>query len=489
MFSRRSLLASALSAPLLLRARRVLSQPGTDATSLSVGEASVLLQQRSLSPVELTEAYLQRIARHEDRINAYITITGAAALEQAALLEQELVRGQTRGPLHGIPLALKDNIDTAGIATTAANRMLATRVPDSDAPVYARLRAAGTILLGKLNMHEFAYGGTSAISLAGPVHNPWNLAHIPGGSSGGSAAAVAAHLCPAALGTDTLASIRLPASYCGVTGLKPTHGLSSIRGIIPVSESLDHVGPLTRTVEDSALLLAAMAGFDALDPVSIDAPRVDYHAALTMPVNNLRLGIPRTPYYERLHPDIGQALEEALRVLGTLTAGLREVELPSPGNFIPLLAESYAWHKVWLDVPANHQYYHPSTLERILAAAQTPVEDYIRAQQQMQVARRQILDVFNTVDILVTPTAPGLPEPIAGAQMADADSAEDSTRNTAPFNLYGIPAISLPCGFSASGLPIGLQLSAAPLHEATLFALGAAWQRATDWHLRSPEPG
>lgn len=486
MHTRRRFLATAGSLPLLLGARRLLAQPGVDATALGVAASAALLRNGDLSPLDLAEAYLQRIARHEGTINAYVTVTQEQAIAQAQTLTDELMRGQYRGPLHGIPLALKDNIDTSGIATTAANRMLASRFPQEDAPVWTQLRASGAILLGKLNMHEFAYGGTSSISHAGAVKNPWNVERIPGGSSGGSAAAVAAQLCCVALGTDTLASIRLPAAYCGVAGLKATHGLCSIRNIIPVSESLDHVGPLGRSVDDCATVLAAIAGYDALDPVSIDAPKVDYGAALAAGSRALRIGIPREPYYERLQPDIEAAMAEALRVLAGLTAGQRDVTLPPPGDFVPLLAESYAWHEPYLRDATNHQYYHPSTLERIVAAGQTPVEVYIRALQGMQVARKQVARVFDEVDVLVTPTAPGLPEPISGAQLAEANSAEASTRNTAPFNLYGIPTLSLPCGFSSSGLPIGIQLSSAHLDEAALFALGAAYQQATDWHLRRP---
>lgn len=483
--SRRRFLALMGSSPLLLKARRVLSQPGTDPTLLGIAESGVLLRSGELSPLELTQAYLQRIERFEGTINAYVTVTAERALEQAETITAEFMRGDDRGILHGIPLGLKDNIDTAGIPTTAANRMLENRIPTEDAPVWTRLQERGAILLGKLNMHEFAYGGTSSVSHVGPVHNPWNVERIPGGSSGGSAAAVAAQLCCVALGTDTLASIRQPAAYCGVTGLKATHGLASIRGIIPVSESLDHVGPLGRSTADCAAVMAMIAGYDPLDSASIAAGPV-HLAGLQEPANALRLGIPRSPYHERLQPDVEAAMTEALRVLGQLTAGMRDVTLPDPGDFVPLLAESYAWHEAYLKVEANHQYYNRATLDRILAAGATPVEVYIRALQRMQIARKQIASVFEDVDVLVTPTVPGLPEAISGAQLAEANSAEASTRNTAPFNLYGIPTISLPCGFSASGLPIGLQLSSAHLNEAVLFALGAAFQQETDWHQRRP---
>ena len=490
MLTRRHLLAFTATTLPLLHARRALAQPGIEVTSLGVTATAALLQGGELSPLELTEAYLRRIERFEDRINAYVTVTAEQALAQARTLTEELARAQSRGPLHGIPLGLKDNIDTAGIATTAANAMLAKRIPTADAPVWTRLREAGMVLLGKINMHEFAYGGTSSISSAGAVHNPWNLERIPGGSSGGSAAAVAAQLCCVALGTDTLASIRLPAAYCGVNGLKPTHGLSSIRGIIPVSESLDHVGPFGREIGDCALVLNAMQGHDPLDPVSIDVALADHTAVLARPVQGLRIGVPNTLYFERLQPEIAAAMTEALQILEALTGSKRQsVTLPEPGDFVPILAESYAWHQQYLNDPANHAYYHASTLDRIVAAGKTPVEDYIRALQAMQVARHRIAEVFTQVDVLITPTAPGLPEPINGAQLAEANSAEDSTRNTAPFNLYGIPTVSIPCGFSASGLPIGLQISSARLDEASLFALASAWQRDTDWHQRRPALG
>jgi aspartyl-tRNA(Asn)/glutamyl-tRNA(Gln) amidotransferase subunit A len=342
-------------------------------------------------------------------------------------------------------------------------------------------------LLGKLNMHEFAYGGTSSITHFGPVHNPWNLDHIPGGSSGGSAAAVAAHLCSAALGTDTLASIRLPAAYCGIVGFKPTHGLSSIRGIIPVAESLDHVGPMTRTVADCAHVLQAIAGFDPGDPVSIRVAIPAYAEAMVQPTSNLRLGIPRSPYYEDLHPDVADATEEALNVLGSLTASSVDVDLPPTAEFPVLLAEAFAWHEEYLADPANHPLYDPVTLERLLAAGQFSAVQYVEARRDLELARRAILGTFEHVDLIVMPTAPTLPEEIRNAQNpAEASGAEPSVRNTFPFNIYGIPTISSPCGFSQSGLPIGLQISGPPLGETTVLALAHAYEQATGWHRQRP---
>jgi aspartyl-tRNA(Asn)/glutamyl-tRNA(Gln) amidotransferase subunit A len=484
--TRREFLGASLSAAALISAKRALAQ-ASNLIELTLAEVSLLLRTGMVSPVDLVQAYLERIERLEPQINSYITVTAALALEQAKLHETELAAGRWRGPLHGVPIALKDNMDTAGIRTTAASAVLAERVPTADAEVYRRLKDAGAVLLGKLNMHEFAYGGTSAITHFGPVHNPWNLDHIPGGSSGGSAAAVAARLCVAALGTDTLASIRLPAAYCGIVGLKPTHGLSSIRGIIPVSESLDHVGPMCRTVADAALVLEGIAGYDPLDPVSIRVELQRYGGVVYESATRLRIGIPRTPYYADLDSDVGIAIEEALSVLRMLGGGTHDVTLPEPPSFVPLLAESYAYHEQYLVDPSNHELYDALTLSRIMAAGQVPVEDYVNARNELALVRNSIGDVFGEVDVLVTPTAPSLPELINNPQNPNVPSgAEVSVRNTAPFNLYGIPTISVPCGFSRTGLPIGLQISGPRLGEVSVLALAHAYEQATEWHRRAP---
>ncbi len=486
MTSRRSFLSTSLASMAALGLTPLRAQQ-TELTSLSVMEASSLIRRRELSPVELTQAFLDRIELLQPVVNAYNTVTAEIALSQALILEQELMRGTWHGPLHGIPIGLKDNIDTAGILTTASSTLLKDRIPNTDAPIYKRLRDAGVVLLGKLNMHEFAWGGTSAITHFGPVHNPWNLDHIPGGSSGGSAAAMAAGMCCAALGTDTLASIRLPAAYCGVTGLKATHGLASIRSIIPVAESLDHVGPITGSAADAAVMLQAMAGYDPRDPVSIQTGVVNYLDALSRPVNTLRIGLPLGDYFARLHSDTDKAVSTALNILNGITAGSCEVTLPAVPDFGPLLAESYAWHEEYLADTTNHALYDAVTLERLLAAGAVSAADYIRAQQDMIRARNLVTDVFTDVDVLVTPTAPGLPERIDGAiNPAAANSAEPSTRNTAPFNLYGIPTISVPIGFSADGLPIGLQISSAHFREEVMFSLAHAFQQVSTWHLQSP---
>lgn len=481
--SRRSLIAGAVGSALVAMTR--VEGQTSDPTTLSIEEASRRIRSRQLSSLDLTRAYLARVERLNPRINAFITVTAAQALEQAAALDKEMAAGRRRGPLHGIPIALKDNIDTAGIRTTAASALFADRVPIEDAPVVTKLRAAGVVFLGKLNMHEFAYGGTSAITHFGPVRNPWNTDYCPGGSSGGSAAAVAARLCAAALGTDTAASIRMPAAFCGVTGMKATHGLASIRGIIPLSESHDHVGPLCRSVADCALVLTAIAGFDPLDPFSIDAPLVNYAEATGGAVSRLTIGIPREPFFTDLDPEIAAAAEAAIALIRKMTRTVKDVKLP-PAETVPaLLAEIFAYHSAYVADPERKKLYHPITLQRILDGAAIPLPAYVEARRKMSVARNTVSSVFDQADLLVTPTTMAMPDKVADA-LAKAPSELRLIRNTVPFNSFGIPTISVPCGFSRAGLPIGLQITGPRLGEARVFALARAYEQATEWDRREP---
>ncbi|HJT89042.1 MAG TPA: amidase, partial [Bryobacteraceae bacterium] len=369
---RRSFLAVGLGAA----ASAAFARPG-ELVAMSLQQASELVRARAASPVELTRACLEQIEKYQPLLNAFITVTGGQALEEARLREQELVSGQWRGPLHGIPIALKDNIDTAGVRTTAASALFQHRVPAEDAEVVRRLKRAGAVFLGKLNLHEFAGGGTSAVTYFGPVHNPWNPALTPGGSSGGAGAAVAAGLCYAAVGTDTAGSVRIPASYCGITGLKPTYGRASVRGVIPLSWSLDHIGPMCRTAQDTALMLQAMAGYDAQDPAASDVPVPDYARALTGSVASLRLGLPRTPFFEDLDPDVARAVDGALAVLGTLTAGTVEVKLPPAADGPILEAEAYSYHARWLR--KSPERYQPSLRAALRRSAKIKTEPYARA--------------------------------------------------------------------------------------------------------------
>jgi aspartyl-tRNA(Asn)/glutamyl-tRNA(Gln) amidotransferase subunit A len=482
--TRRAVIAGAAAGAALAATQRAGAQRGSDdLTKLSIAEAGRRIAARELSPVELTRAYLERIADVDKRVNAYITVTAEQALAQARVLEAEIAAGRNRGPLHGIPIALKDNIDTAGIRTTAASAVYADRVPTQDAPVVTKLRDAGAVLLGKLNMHEFAYGGTCVITHYGPVHNPWNLARCPGGSSGGSAAAVAARLCAAALGTDTAASIRYPASCCGVVGLKATHGLASIRGIVPLSEMHDHVGPLARSVEDAAIVMTALAGFDSLDPVSIRAPQENYRGAIGEDVASLRIGIPREPFYAGLDPDIAAAAEQALAQLRKMTRSAADVTLPTVDSFAVLAAETYAYHAPLLKDPERRKLYNPVTLQRILGGESVSAVDFIAARDRMLVARNTVDEDFRNVDVLVTPTMMAIPPEIEPS-LANAPGEPGMIRNTLPFDVNGTPTISVPCGFTRSGMPVGLQITGPRLGEARVLALANAYERATDWHTR-----
>ncbi|MEO8465991.1 MAG: amidase [Gammaproteobacteria bacterium] len=482
--TRRSVLKAAAVGAVLAGASGS-AQQRDDLTKLTIDEASTRIAAKTLSPVDLTRAYLDRIERFDKRINAYITVLAEQALAQAKELEAELAAGRRRGPLHGIPLALKDNMDTAGIRTTAASAVYAERVPTEDAECVKRLRAAGAVILGKLNMHEFAYGGTTAVTHFGPVHNPWNLDHTPGGSSGGSAAAVAARLCAGALGTDTAASIRFPAAVCGVVGLKATHGLASIRGIVPLSELHDHVGPLARTVADAAIIMTALAGFDPDDPVSIRSEAVDMHAAIGQPVKQLKIGAAREPFFTGLDAEIAAATERAVGTLRGLTASVTDVVLPPLDTFAVLSAEIYEYHAELVADPAKRALYKPVTLERILGDGKVEAPAYIASRRRMLLGRRRIAALFERVDVLVTPTTMGSPVRIDAA-LANAPSEFNMIRNTLPFNSYGLPTISVPCGFTSTGLPIGLQITGPRLGEARVLALAHAFEQATEWHRREP---
>jgi aspartyl-tRNA(Asn)/glutamyl-tRNA(Gln) amidotransferase subunit A len=482
--SRREFLAASATAAALGLGPRAIAQqttPPQDLTSLTLSAAADLLRSKKASPVELTQACLKRIDHLNPAVNAYITVTPEQALAAAREMEAEQQRGQWRGPLHGIPIAIKDNIDTAGIRTTAASELFKDRVPAEDAEVVRRLKNAGAILLGKLNLHEFAYGGTSVVTYFGAVHNPWALDRVAGGSSGGPAAAIAAGLCFGSLGTDTAGSVRIPASYCSITGFKPTYGRVSNHGVIPLSWTLDHVGPMTKTVEDAALMLGVIAGFDEQDPTTQDIPVADYARALQTSVAKLRLGLPRKMFFEGLDVEVETAVDEALAVLRKLTVGVRDVTLPPvPSAAAVWGPEIYAYHAQW--IAASPEKYQPQTRAAIQRSAGSKAEAYARALRDVANARREIRKSFADVDLLITPTMPTPPGTIEQAQASN----NGSGRNTSPFDVFGLPTISIPCGFSSLGLPIGLQVSGAPWAETTVLALAHAYQQATEWHTRRP---
>jgi aspartyl-tRNA(Asn)/glutamyl-tRNA(Gln) amidotransferase subunit A len=455
------------------------AQP-SDLSGLSLRRAGDLLRSKAASPVDLTQACLRRIERYNPSLNAFITISGEQALAEARTIEAEQRRGRWRGPLHGIPIALKDNIDTAGVRTTGASDLFRDRVPGEDAEVARRLKQAGAILVGKLNLHEFAYGGTSTVSAFGAMHNPWAPDRVTGGSSGGPGVAVAAGLCYGSLGTDTAGSVRMPASHCGIVGFKPTYGRVSVRGVMTLSWTLDHVGPMCRTVEDAALMLNVVAGYDELDPTTSDVAVPDYTRALGASTAKLRLGIPRIPFFDGLDAEVASAVDTALGVLRKITAGAMDVQLPPSGNPARVWApEAYAYHSGW--ITQSPEKYQPGTRATLQRSADARAWEYVQARRQVELARREIRKVFGSVDLLVTPTMK-TPPPLIGSQAA----AGGGGNNNAAFDVFGLPTISVPCGFTASGLPIGLQISGAPWAESTVLTLAHAYEQATEWHRRRP---
>jgi aspartyl-tRNA(Asn)/glutamyl-tRNA(Gln) amidotransferase subunit A len=453
---------------------------------ISISEAAELLRRKEISPVDLATACLDRIERLNPVLNAFITVTQEAALAQARVAEDEIQRGQWRGPLHGIPIGLKDLIDTAGVRTTCGSALFADRVPTEDAFVVQRLKRAGAVLIGKQNLQEFAYGGTSASSHFGAVHNPWNPKHIAGGSSGGSAAAVAAGMCFGAIGSDTGGSIREPAAFCGVVGLKPTYGRVSTRGVFPLSWSLDHVGPICRNVRDAALMLEAIAGYDALDVTCVDWPTEQYTNALSSKTD-FRIGLVRPSFFADLDREIELAINEAIEVIrrmSHMSSQVIEVDLPSVPTAVQA-PEVYAIHK---DYYANSpELYRPWMRERLAQAAAADTAAYVTDRFALERVRRTVNDVFAEVDLLITPTTPVPPITIEEAsKMSPNPAGEVWLRNTRPFNAYGLPTISIPCGFSSTGLPIGLQIAGPRFGEGRVLAFAHAFEQSTDWHKRAP---
>ena len=453
----------------------------------SIVETSDLLRKGKLSPVELTKNCLAQIEELNPTLNAFITVTAELALTQARAAEAEILRGRWRGPLHGIPLAVKDLIDTAGIRTTAASAVFKDRVPAEDADVVRRLKNAGAVLLGKQNLHECAYGGSSMISYYGEVHNPWDPARIAGGSSGGSAASVAAGLGYGAIGTDTAGSVREPAALCGIVGLKPTYGRVSVRGVIPLSLSLDHMGPIARTVADAAATLQAIAGYDAKDGNSVDTPVPDYLASLRQQWRPPRIGVPRKLFFEDLDPAVASAVEEALGVLSALGGNLSEIEIGVPTDRTLQAAESYANHAEF--VARSPELYQPETLRRIRTGEDISAGEVEQRRRELKQIRSEVHKVFEGVDVLVTPTTP-VPAAAIDELKQDPDLLRPHEllllRNTRPVNVWGLPAISIPCGFTTAGLPIGLQIIGPHWKEEGVLRLAYAYEQATNWHKRTP---
>ena len=458
---------------------------GDTLAGLTLSEAATRIKAGTVTSTDLVNACLKRIEIYNPKINAFITVTREAALAQARALDAEQRAGRLRGPLHGIPIALKDNIDTAGVRTTAASAVFDDRVPAEDAEVARRLAAAGAVVVGKTNLHEFAFGGTSATSYYGPVRNPWALERNPGGSSGGSAAAVATDLCYAALGTDTGGSIRTPSSYCSVVGLKPTYGLVSIRGIVPLVLSLDHCGPIARSVMDAALMLSALAGYDRLDIASVEHAPEDYVAALKQPVNGFRIGVARAPFFDMVDADVARVTEDALRVLAKLTKSMSDTMLP-PTRDIQVGAETFAYHEELFGRMSGR--YMIPTRRSLQNGATAKAGEYIRGHWRLEMLRRTIDDAFRGIDLVVLPTRRRTPRTVdASIKREETDVPRNpELENTGAFNAYGIPAISVPCGFTSKGLPVGLMIAGPRFAEGKVLALAHAFEQATEFHTKKP---
>ena len=447
-----------------------------------------------LSPVEATRACLDRIARLDGRLRAFITLDAEGALTTARALEADARAGRWRGPLHGVPLAFKDLCHIRGLPSSCGTKTPHYFFAEAECTAVRRLVGAGAVTLGKLNMTELAMGPFGDNAHHGDVQNPWRLGHCAGGSSSGSGAAVAAGLAMGALGTDTGGSIRLPAGCCGIVGLKPTYGRVSRAGVMPLSWSMDHVGPMALTVRDVALLLGVIAGHDPEDATSSHRAAADYAAALGHPIAGLRVGVPENYYFHGLDPEMEAGVRRAVAVLEGLGARVSEVRIPDPGLITDVAniiarAESAAIHSRLLrERPQDLQ---PAVRARLELGVRIPAHDYLQALRlRARLAREFIREVFSEVDALA---APVIPEPAPSLAGVKAGTTEDVTarmkqfsRLTRPWNGLGLPALSVPCGFSGAGLPLGFQIVGRPFDEATVLRLGHAYEQAAGWHLRRP---
>lgn len=482
-FSRRTLLAGATIAAMHSGTPSLATAAGSEPLEWSLNQAALALAKRSISSEELTRLCLARIHKLQPALNAFITLQEETALAEARECDR---RRRVHGPaslLHGIPIALKDNIDTAGVRTTAASRVFWDRVPAEDAEVTRRLRAAGAVFLGKLNLDEMAFEGTGTTSCFGPVHNPWNTDRITGGSSAGSAAAVSAGMCFGSVGSDDGGSVRIPGAFCGVVGFKTSYGRVSTRGVVPSAYSMDTIGPIARTVEDATALLQILAGYDPLDAITLPQPVPDYMQALSAPISQLRIGVPRQYFFERLHPDVSSAVEEAIRQLESKVREVRDVTLPRlhmpvNGSYD---VELYHYQKPFFD--NTPELYHPWSRRQLNELKKVETVPYVETLKRIRECRRDIRSTFEKVDVLVLPTKRE-PAPLISETVNETHQRPPS--NTSAFNHLGTPAITLPCGFSKDELPIGLQIVGPAYGEPIVLAVAHAYQRLTDWHARRP---
>ena len=461
---------------------------------LSASELARLIESRQVSPVDATEAYLQRIEEVDGKLNSYITVTREYAIEAARQAEAEIAAGNYRGPLHGLPLAVKDQFNSAGILTTGGSTILGEFVPDEDATVMAKLKESGAVLLGKLNMSEFAMSEIYHHPYGTP-RNPWNLERNPGTSSSGSGAATAAFLCATSLGEDTGGSIRGPANFSGLVGIRPTFGRVSRYGVMGGSWSMDTVGPISRTVEDAAVTLQAIAGYDPRDPYTWNVPVPDYRASLTGNISDIQVGVISDRMdAPNLDPEMKQAVASAIGTLGNLGAKSRDISVPMTSD-----AGAVSWTLIGVEWSSLHQQMFKPSIDRLdrnnrvrfLTGSLIPAQAYNKAQKIRALLREEVLSALEEVDVLALPTGLGPAPLVESAPMVQSKEQSMAYLNsrisyTGPFNLAGVPAISVPCGFTQSGLPLGMQIVGKPFAEETLFRVAHAYEQATDWHNRRP---
>lgn len=466
----------------------------TELCYMTAGDLAKLIEKRAVSPVEIIEAHLQRIDSLEPALNSFITLLPEQAMFAAKQAEEQIAAGRYKGPLHGIPFGLKDLYYTKGVRTTSGTRVFDGFIPEYDCTIAAKFREAGAILLGKLNLHQLAYGATGENPDYGNMHNPWDPRMIAGGSSGGSGSAAAAGECTLTMGNDTGGSIRIPSALCGLAGLKPTYGRLSRYGITPLAWSMDHAGPMTRSVEDCALVMNAVAGYDAHDPTSADVPVPDYTRALTGDIKGLRVGVPEEYFEVPIDPEVEQAVRRAIDRLGELGATVSEVSWPmyhqvAAVSTVVLMTEAGAAQGHLLRTNGAQLWENVRT--RLEAGLFFSGADYLQAQKARTLFNRQSLELLQEVDILAGPTLPITAHQI-GATSVQAGSTRvgsisSLTQYTRALNINGFPAITVPCGFSEDGLPIGLQLAGRPFDEETVLRAAHAYEEATDWHERRPE--
>ena len=462
---------------------------------LSLTDIARRIHSQEVSATHALEDVLEHIAHADDTTNAFVKVLRDEALQEAEAADHMLRAGHYLGPLHGVPVAIKDILTTAGITTTAGSKILADWKPEQDATVVRKLRQAGAVIIGKTNLHEFAFGVTTENPHYGNTRNPWNPDHVPGGSSGGSGAAVAMGMGYMAIGTDTGGSIRIPATLCGVSGIKPTYGRVSRFGCLPLSWSLDHVGPIARTAEDCARALQVLAGHDPLDPTSANRPVPNYLATLNDPIEGLTIGVPGDPFWDPIDPEVEAAVRAGIEVLRGLGARIVDVEFPMADDLVAmqttiLFADAAAYHHRWMR--ERPQDYDPRVLAGLQQGATVPAVDYVNAQRLRAVLREKMNEVYRRVDLLAMPTTPVTAPKIGQAYETVAvgngqmQLTRALTRNMSPYNLLGVPAMTVPCGFSSDELPIGLQIAGRAFDEATVLRAGHAYQQETDWHTWRP---